>query len=147
MEVKPLQQVLEEMGEAVIHTVGNSMEPLLYARESTVLVRRKEVPCRKNDVVLYIRPNGGYALHRLVQTEPEYLAQGDNQLCREKISQAWVVGVMEGYHTHPDSPFCSVQSRKYKMYVQCLPVRRMWLRLKGLAARVVRVMRRDKHEV
>ena len=41
MERKPLKQVLEENGEVVIRTVGTSMEPLLHANESTVLVRRK----------------------------------------------------------------------------------------------------------
>ena len=144
MEVKPLRQALEDMGEAVIQTVGNSMEPLLFARESTVLVRRKTGACRKNDVVLYIRPDGGYALHRLVQTEPEWLALGDNQLCAEAIREEWVVGVMEGYHTHPDSPFCSIHSWKYQLYMQWLPLRRLGLRMKNLAARALRIMRSER---
>ena len=144
MEVKPLRQVLEEMGEAVIHTVGNSMEPLLYAQESTVLVRKKTGACRKNDVVLYIRPNGSYALHRLVQTEPEWLALGDNQLCAEAIREEWVGGVMEGYHNHPESPFCSIHSWKYRCYAQWLPLRRLGLRLKNLAARALRRMRSER---
>lgn len=136
MEVKSLQEVLEETGAAVIQTVGISMEPLLHARESTVLLRKKDGPCRKNDVVLYIRPDGGYALHRLVQSGPEWLVQGDQQLSAEKISEAQIIGVMEGYHPHPSSPFHSVHSTRYQLYVMALPLRRLWLRIKGYAGRL-----------
>lgn len=143
MEVKSLQEVLEETGAAVIQTVGISMEPLLHARESTVLLRKKDGPCRKNDVVLYIRPDGGYALHRLVQSGPEWLVQGDHQLTAEKISEAWIIGVMEGYHPHPSSPFHSVHSTRYRIYVMALPLLRLWLRVKGYAGRF---RRRKKEE-
>ena len=142
MEAKSLQEVLEENGAAVIQTVGISMEPLLHARESTVLLCKKDGPCRKNDVVLYIRPDGRYTLHRLVKAAPEWLVQGDHQLTAEKISEAWIIGVMEGYHPHPDSTFRSVHSTCYQMYVMTLPLRRLWLRIRGCAGR----FRRRKKE-
>lgn len=135
MEVKSLREVLDENGAAVIQTVGVSMEPLLHARESTVLLHKKNGPCRKNDVVLYIRPDGGYTLHRLVKAGPEWLAQGDNQLSSEQISEAWIIGVMEGYHPHPNSPFRSVHSTGYQMYVMLLPLWRILLRIKGCIRR------------
>lgn len=135
MEVKSLQEVLEETGAAVIQTVGISMEPLLHARESTVLLRKKDSPCRKNDVVLYIRPDGRYILHRLVKAGPEWLAQGDYQLSTENIREEWIIGVMEGYHPHPNSPFHSVHSTSYQMYVMMLPLLRLWLRIKGCIRR------------
>ena len=135
MEVKSLQEVLEETGAAVIQTVGISMKPLLHARESTVLLRKKDGPCRKNDVVLYIRPDGRYTLHRLVKAGPEWLAQGDYQLSTENIREEWIIGVMEGYHPHPNSPFHSVHSTSYQMYVMILPLLRLWLRIKGCIRR------------
>lgn len=147
MEVKSLRQELEEMGEAVIQTVGISMEPLLHARESTVLVRRAAGPYRKNDVVLYIRPDGRYVLHRLVQAGPEWLTQGDHQLCKEKISEDWIIGVMEGFHTRPDSPYRSVRSGSYRLYVLGLPLRRLWLRVRGCAGRIRRSMEENQDEV
>lgn len=142
MEVKSLRQELEETGEAVIQTVGISMEPLLHARESTVLVRRATGSYRKNDVVLYIRPDGRYVLHRLVQAGPEWLTQGDHQLCTERVCEEWIIGVMEGYHPHPDSTFRSVHSTRYQMYVMTLPLLRLWLRIRGCVGR----FRRRKKE-
>ena len=135
MEVKSLQEELEENGAAVIQIVGISMEPLLHARESTVLLRKKDGPCRKRDVVLYIRPDGRYALHRLVQAGPEWLVQGDHQLRSERIREEWIVGVMEGYHAHPNSPFRSVHSASCQLYVMLLPLRRLWLRIRGSIGR------------
>lgn len=147
MEVKPLCRVLDEMGEAVIQTVGVSMQPLLFARESTVLVRKKHGLCKKNDVVLYLRPDGHYVLHRLVQAGPRWLVQGDYLPGREEINESWILGVMEGYHTHPDSPFCSVHSAKYKMYLMVLPLRRLWLRQRNRVTRYCQNRKDKKYEV
>lgn len=136
MEVKSLREVLEENGAAVIQTVGISMEPILHARESTVLLRKKHGACRINDVVLYIRPDGGYALHRLVKAGPDWQVQGDYQLRAERVSEEWIIGVMEGYHPHPRSRFHSVHGAGYQMYVKMLPLWRLWLRIRGCIGRL-----------
>lgn len=146
MEEKSLRQVLEETGAAVIQTVGISMKPMLRARESTVLVQKIDGPCRKNDVVLYIRPDGQYALHRLVQVGKRWLVQGDYQLTKEEIKKSWVIGVMAGYHRRLNSPYCSVHTARYQLYVKILPLLRLWLRLRGWAGKAVKG-KKEKHEV
>ena len=138
MERKPLKQVLEENGEVVIRTVGTSMEPLLHANESTVLVRRKNGPCRKGDVVLFLRPGGQYVLHRVVKAGKELRVQGDNLPWAERIPESCVIGVMAGYHPHPESVFRPVRGGVYKVYQLLLPVRRGCITLRAMVGRLCR---------
>lgn len=138
METQSLRQVLADNGEAVIRTMGRSMEPLLYENESTVLLQRADGLCRKNDVILFLRPNGQYVLHRVVCTGEILLVQGDHQPFPESIRRDQVIGVMKGYHAHPDSPFCSVHSREYTRYLMLLPLRRGYITARARAGQLYR---------
>ena len=141
MERKSLKQVLTENAEAVIRIAGTSMEPLLHANESTVLVRKKSGPCKKNDVVLFIRPNGQYVLHRVVGLGNNLRVQGDNQPYAETICEESVIGVMAGYHPYRESEFCCVDSAAYIRYLRLLPLRRGAV---SLRRRVCRLLNRGK---
>lgn len=138
MEILSLRQMLEKSGEAVIRTLGTSMEPLLHEKESTVLVRKKTAPCQKNDVVLFIRPSGQYVLHRVIRPGSVLKVQGDHQPFGEEIPEESVIGVMEGYHAHQHSPFCSVNSFCYRWYLLLLPLRRGKVMLRARAGQVYR---------
>lgn len=138
MEIRSLGQVLEESGEVVIRTSGTSMEPLLHENESTVLVRKRTAPCRKNDVVLFIRPSGQYVLHRVIRPGNNLKVQGDHQPFGEEIPQECVIGVMAGYHAHPNSPFCSLNSVRYRLYLLLLPLRRGYGMLRARAGQLYR---------
>ena len=138
LEVISLQQALEEHSEVVIRTAGTSMKPLLHAQQSTVLVRKADRPCRKNDVALYIRPDGRYVLHRVVKAGNPLLMRGDFQLSIESVNEESVIGLMVGFHVHPNSPFCSVKSLKYTAYLFCLPAIRLYLKLRALPGQLSR---------
>ena len=136
MEVKSLQQMLKERGEAIIRTAGISMEPLLHAGESTVLIQRKDRPCRKNDVALFIRPDGQYVLHRVIGLGKQLRMRGDHQLVCEWVDEECVIGLMVGFHARRNSKFCSIRSVRYAAYLLVLPVLRLHLRMRVFGGRV-----------
>lgn len=142
VEIASLRQAMEEYGEAVIHTVGVSMEPLLHAQESTVLVKKKDRPCRKNDVALYIRPNGQYVLHRVISTGDRLLMQGDYQVAGEWIDEECVVGLMVGFHSRRKSRFCPIRSGRYAAYLMCLPMIRLYRRARIFGGQTLNKWRR-----
>ena len=62
-----MEQELALYGYGLFQTVGDSMEPLLHNRISTVLIEIPKSPLKKYDVALYRRPRGEYVLHRVVK--------------------------------------------------------------------------------
>ncbi len=87
---------LESEGFLVIPIKGISMQPLLYTWSSHVLIRRLESRPKKNDVVLYVRPDGTQVLHRLLGYDGDTcLIRGDNTFAIERVPLYAVKGVME----------------------------------------------------
>ena len=143
MEIRSLGQVLEESGEVVIRTSGTSMEPLLHENESTVLVRKRTAPCRKNDVVLFIRPSGQYVLHRIVKvTGDTYTCIGDNQFQQEKgLTHDQMIGVVTALYRGEKR--WEADCWQYKLYCRVWHYtrfpRKCW---RGLRARVLRLFKK-----
>ncbi|MCC8076282.1 MAG: ATP-binding cassette domain-containing protein [Clostridiales bacterium] len=87
---------LESEGFLVIPIKGVSMQPLLYACSSHVLIRRLDGRPKKNDVVLYVRPDGTQVLHRVMGFDGDVcLIRGDNTFALERVPLSAVRGVME----------------------------------------------------
>lgn len=87
----PTQMLLEEyrrllreepkIGSLPLVVSGNSMSPFLIHGRDTVFLSRLTRPARQGDILLYLRDDGGYILHRVWKTGPEGLTMvGDNQL-------------------------------------------------------------------
>ncbi|MCD8153913.1 MAG: ATP-binding cassette domain-containing protein [Clostridiales bacterium] len=87
---------LESAGFIVIPIRGISMQPLLYTYISHVLIRKLEGKPKKNDVVLYVRPDGVQVLHRVMGFDGDIcLIRGDNTFSIERVPLSAVKGVME----------------------------------------------------
>ncbi|MCD8237800.1 MAG: ATP-binding cassette domain-containing protein [Clostridiales bacterium] len=87
---------LETSGFIVIPIKGVSMRPLLYTYKSHVLIRKLEGRPKKNDVVLYVRPDGVQVLHRVMGFDGDIcLIRGDNTFAIERVPLSAVKGVME----------------------------------------------------
>ncbi len=96
MEEITIDSELEKNGFTVIHIKGISMQPLLYTNFSQVLIRKLEGRPKKNDVVLYIRSDGVYVLHRVMGFDGDIcLIRGDNTYAIERVPLSAVKGVME----------------------------------------------------
>lgn len=134
-----IEQELALHGHGFFQTVGDSMEPLLHNRKSTVVIERVKEPLKKYDVALYRRPTGEYVLHRIIKVcGQEYLICGDNRTWREKVPEAWIIGVMTGYYGDERNAYVSCESKLYRSYMKSLGLRHCVLRLKSLPGRVGR---------
>lgn len=94
----PMAQLAEllavqlESGEAPLRVTGNSMYPTFRHGLDTVILKRSDEPFRKGDVVLYLRDNGQYVLHRIVGEKKERLIlSGDNQFEPEELRPNQVI--------------------------------------------------------
>ncbi len=96
MEVISLQ--LSNGGRANLTVTGNSMAPMLHHRRDAVTLIPVKGAQKKGTVALYHRPNGKYALHRIVAvTKDGYICCGDNQWEKEWVDQAQLVATVDSF--------------------------------------------------
>ena len=137
--MQTIEQELALHGHGLFQTVGDSMEPLLHNRKSTVVIEIPKGPLKKYDVALYRRPRGEYVLHRVVKVlEGAYLICGDNRIRREEVPAQWVIGVMAGYYEDERNIYISCGSDGYRSYLKTLKGRRGILWLRSLFRRIGR---------
>ena len=106
---------LEKGGRAKRTVTGFSMRPMLHERRDSVVL----IPVRQRqsvgDVILYLRENGQYVLHRIIAVEEcGYICSGDNQAMREPVSHSQLLGVMESF-TRKGKAY-TVRSFGYRIY-------------------------------
>ncbi|MCC8097926.1 MAG: S24/S26 family peptidase [Eubacterium sp.] len=110
---------LKTAGFIVIPIKGISMNPLLYADKSLVFIRKSEGRPKKNDVVLYVRPNGIMVLHRIIGFDGDIcLIRGDNTFFIERVPLSAVKGVMESCWRGKDSSEIKTTDPRYRLYVR-----------------------------
>lgn len=143
-ETGNLKQCLEELGYAVVPTVGNSMLPILQEGKCMVQVIRIEgKPLQEGDVVLYRRKNGAYILHRIMRKieEDTFLVCGDHQWKPdEPVKEEQILAVAQAFFRN--GHYIDENTRWYRLYKKFwngnLIVRRCclaFLRLSGLEKR------------
>lgn len=139
---RTIEQELALRGHGLFQTVGDSMEPLLHNRKSTVVIEIPKNMLKKYDVALYRRPGGEYVLHRVIKVvENAYIICGDNRIHREKVPTDWVIGVMTGYYKDERNNYVSCEDEIYRKYLRTLKWRYWRLLLQALFRRVRRKFR------
>ncbi len=140
-------------GRSVItFTSGSSMEPLLHdkrkKRATHVLIRPASGEPAVGDMPLMRRSDGSYMLHRLVGIERSggafyYVTRGDNCVRSERFPSEALVGVVTEIYRGEKT--IRVTDAGYKFYVRVwmatYPVRKIFLRARGLAARALTVLK------
>ncbi len=97
-------------------TVGNSMYPLLMERETHATVAPID-SIRKGDILLYIRSDGDYVLHRLIKANKDHCyMRGDNTYGLECIRTDQVIGKVTHIYRHQKTVDVEA-SKGYKLYV------------------------------
>lgn len=118
-ETVTIEAELARRGRCFQQTRGASMEPLLHAHYSTVVLEPLRGLPKKNDVVLYHRPDGEYVLHRVLRAGPvKCLFRGDNCLVSETVPNQWLVGIMAGFYNGETYTAC--EDEAYQRYVKSL---------------------------
>ena len=140
---RTIEQQLAAGDRALSWTVGVSMEPLLHARKSTVVLEPPNGPLKRGAGVLYRRPAGAYVLHRIVKVlDGAYRIRGDNCYRSEKVPAGWVIGVMTGFYQDERDTYTSCDSPAYRKYVKTVPLRYTALWLRAFPGRVYRKLQR-----
>ncbi len=120
---------LEKHGAIAFVPGGNSMWPMLKNRKQSVIVTKKEKRLKKFDVALYQRDNGMFVLHRVIEPiSGGYIMCGDSQFTLEKIEEAQVFGVMEGFYR--GKKYISITDKNYCSRVQRWYKRKKWRKLR-----------------
>ena len=94
---KKFEDIIAEQGKLVYTNVGDSMFPIIRARDLLIIEAVKE-PLKVGDVPLYKRDSGQYVLHRIVAIKKgKYSMKGDNRTFIEKgITDKHIIGVLTG---------------------------------------------------
>lgn len=132
---KTIARELEESGLIVQTTVGQSMEPLLYERKTLVEIRKVDDDLKGRDMVLFLRENGEYVLHRILKVrQNDYWICGDNQTVAETVPKSRVIGVVRRYYRK--NRWHAVSDFGYRCYVwvwsMLFPVRKYLLAVRNL---------------
>lgn len=137
-----IERQLAEEGFYVSTTVGVSMRPMLRNRHDRVIIRPvgKE-RLQKYDLPLYRRPDGKYVLHRVIGVEDGYyVIRGDNTYAKEKVPDAWIIGVMTEFYRGDRHVMADDRGyRRYAAFWQGIyPLRKPLYAARLLAGRVKR---------
>lgn len=84
-------EAIRDDGQFVFYPTGTSMLPTIIPGEDCViLIEANHI--KKYDLVLFLRQNGIYVLHRIVNIKNgEYIIMGDNQNWFEKITRDQII--------------------------------------------------------
>lgn len=88
-DIVPLiKEQLNHNGTVRFTPKGNSMLPTLRNNKDSVTLKSPLFPLKKYDIAFYVRDNGQYVLHRIVDIPKDgtYTMRGDNQFVNEKVS-------------------------------------------------------------
>ena len=151
MAMEQLAQLLTvqlENGPAPLRITGSSMHPMLRDRRDTVYLQAAGETLNKGDVILYLRTDGSYILHRIVRvrSNDSFLCAGDNQYKTEQVEKEQVLAVVDSFHR--GKKHYTVDHTGYRFYVWLwvglLPIRRPLLAVRRLLGRLRRRVRKSK---
>lgn len=137
---KTIEQILDKDGVYLSTTIGDSMEPMLFDRQSTVVIKKIDHLLNKYDIPLYKRPNGKYVLHRIIKVNKKkklYITLGDNRYKSEKVPFDWVIGYLEGYYVK--DTYITTTNKKYVSYVKKLKRHLVFRRMKLFILRLFKI--------
>ncbi len=104
---------------------GISMLPMLRQGIDSVVISPINGDIKKYDLALYMRDNGKYILHRVIETGSTYTCIGDNQFIPEKnINKDQFIGVVTEFYR--ENKLHSTDDLSYKIYC------RLWCHSRGL---------------
>lgn len=142
-----IQLQLEQGGRAELIVTGSSMHPLFRSRRDKVILTPRTA--KKPDIILYLRDNGAYVLHRIVREKNGiFIVTGDNQWQLEEVRPDQVIAAVDGWYHK--GKYHTPNKLWYKLYVcfwvGCLPLRRPILALRRRCGKLIRkIKRRNDH--
>lgn len=117
--------------DALLPVKGTSMLPLFNEENTIVNLERKE-DYFKNDIVLYLRKDGHYVLHRIYEKDNEVFSMiGDHQVKIESgINKNQIICGVKNYYK--DNKLYTMKNIKYKLYEffwKCIRIRKIYFKI------------------
>ncbi len=124
---------------------GNSMWPTLKNRKQSIIVLSKTERLKPLDVALYMRADGSYVLHRVMNvTDTGYIMCGDSQFSLESVPEERVIGCMAGFYR--GKKYVEVTDEKYikkvKLWYKRKTLRKIRLKFFYLRLRVKNLIKK-----
>lgn len=140
MIITNVEEELLKNGKTMTQTWGVSMEPMLHARKSSVVLIKPQGELKKNDVVLFKRDDE-LVLHRIVNIKNGiYKIRGDNCISWDMVSKDKIIGVMTGYFPDESEKFISCDDLEYKKYVKTVYFRYLPKRFRYYIGRILELI-------
>ena len=116
--ISVIMEKLDSGGTVTFTPNGTSMEPMLRDGKDVVVLKKKQGRLKLYDVALYLRDNGQYVLHRVIDycNDGSYVMCGDNQFAREQgIRVDQILAVMTAFY-RKGKPY-TTGSIRYRIYI------------------------------
>ncbi len=111
------KEILQKNGVLAFVPKGNSMWPFIKNGKQSVVIKPILEPLKRYDVCFYIRADGSYVLHRVIDFfDGGYFVIGDSQMTKEKVFYSQVFGVAVGFYK--GKKFIEVTDKKYLQAVE-----------------------------
>lgn len=90
------RELIERDGRLLYTCKGISMLPLIKQQRDVVIIEKwSTYELKTMDVVLFVRENGQYVLHRILKIDDDkYWIAGDNCVTGEWVSEMQILGIM-----------------------------------------------------
>lgn len=114
---KIIEQSFEKNTPIILKVRGNSMFPLLRNGIDSFKLAPISGKPHKKDIVLYLRDNNQFVLHRIIKIKKDYyLITGDNQSVLEKVRFDQLKGYVTHIYKNNKTIDCK-KSKRYRFYV------------------------------
>ena len=130
--IELIREVLDSDGEFRLYPKGVSMLPLIRQQKDSVILKKRvdspDAPVKKHEIAFYVRENGEFVLHRVMQIEKDgtYTMCGDNQAYWEKgIRPSQIIGYVS--RIYKKEKCLATDSLRYRIYLciwMCMPIRK-----------------------
>lgn len=149
IEIHSIKEGLDREGFIMSEVKGISMLPTLRENRDRVIIEVPKGELQKGDLVLYIRFDGAYVLHRIIDIgADEYLIRGDNTYVNEHVPRRNVIGVVT--HILRGEKVIDMGDPAYQTYVSSLnriyPLRKKIWQLRRSVSQVLSKKGRHKME-
>lgn len=137
-----IKEKLASGGSVSFSPKGTSMLPLIKQGEDSVTISPVSGKLKKYDVPLYLRKNGQFVLHRIIDVRKDgYVMCGDNQCNFEYgIDDTCIIGIMTQI-IKPDKIIC-VTDKQYLSYckkrVLKIFIKRIYRKFKRMVKRILK---------